>query len=108
MWAVATRLCDHVIFTEDENYHEDGLLIMQAMAEGVEKKYKEKYELVQDRAAAIKHALKIANSWDIVVVTGMANFTTRAMNTWEISRNEKQVIQQAMRDLDMEVIDGVN
>ena len=39
-----------------------------------------KYELVQDRAEAIYRGLELAQPGDVVIVTGMANFTTRSMN----------------------------
>jgi molybdopterin biosynthesis enzyme len=36
MGAVAADLCDLVIITEDENYHEDGMEIMQQVVKGIE------------------------------------------------------------------------
>lgn len=32
MGAIAAELCDTVILTEDENYHEDGMKIMKEVA----------------------------------------------------------------------------
>lgn len=59
--------------------------------------------MVQDRTIAIKRGLEIAEPGDIVIVTGMANFTTRSMNQGSIPWDEKGVIEVAMRELGMEV-----
>lgn len=57
MGALATELCDYVVITEDENYSEDGMKIMQQIEAGVDLKNKEKYILVQERTEAIRHAI---------------------------------------------------
>ena len=104
MAAVATELCDHVILTEDENYHENGLDIIQQMQAGIDPDYQYKYEIVQDRTDAIHRWLQLAESGDIVIVTGMANYTTRAMNEWNIPWNEREVIETQMRELGIKTL----
>ncbi len=100
MWEVATKYNDYVIVTEDENYHEDGMIIMKAVEWWIDQNlYKETYELVQDRTDAIRRGLEIAQPWDIVIITWMANFTSRAMNQWSIPRDEKEVIKNCMKEL---------
>lgn len=99
MAAVATELCDHVILTEDENYHEDGLQIIRQMEEWIDPSNVQKYETVQDRTQAIRRWLELAKLWDIVIVTGMANYTSRAMNEGDIPRNEREVIESQIREL---------
>ena len=99
MWTVATEYNDYVIITEDENYHEDGMMIMKAVERWIDNKFSDKYELVQDRTDAIRKALEIAQSWDIVIVTWMANFTSRAMNEWSIPWNEREIIEECMEQL---------
>ena len=96
MGQVATEICDRVIITEDENYSEDGLTIMHQVESGVAGDH---YELIQDRRAAIRAGLERANPGDIVIVTGMANFTTRSMNEGKIPRFEHDVIVEEMKDL---------
>ena len=98
MGKIAWELCDRVILTEDENYHEDGMAIMQHVEQWV-KESQWSYELVQDRTNAIRRWLEIAQSWDIVIVTGMANFKTRSMNEWSIPWNEREVIETQMKEL---------
>lgn len=81
MGQVATERCDYVIITEDENYTEDGRSIMKAIESGIDQAHcADRYELVQDRRVAIARGLEVAQPGDIVIVTGMANFTSRGMN----------------------------
>ncbi len=104
MGAIAAQTCDVVIITEDENYHEDGLKIMQAVADWIDHKITDtKVELVQDRSQAIKRGLELAWPGDVVVVTWMANFTTRAMNEGDIPWNEREVIHEQMNILGLHV-----
>ncbi len=93
MWAVAGELCDITIITEDENYHEDGLVIMKEVEKWIQQTWGA-YEMVQDRTEAIRRWLQLCEPWDIVVVTGMANYTTRCMNEWSVAWNEKEVIEK--------------
>lgn len=99
MGRVAAEHCDLVVITEDENYHENGLDIMHAVYEGVAVGDREKIELVQDRTLAIRRGLELAQPGDVVIITGMANFTSRAMNEWTIPWNEREVIEECMKEL---------
>ena len=103
MGAVAWDLCDMTIITEDENYHEDGMKIMKQVEEGMRTTWWS-YELVQDRTQAIRRGLELARPGDLVVVTGMANYTTRAMNQWSVPRNEREVIETQMKSLGLTVV----
>ncbi len=62
MGRVATELCDVVVITEDENYSEDGMTIMQQITSGINETYREKYCLIQDRTEAIRYAISLAQS----------------------------------------------
>lgn len=100
MWWVAVQYNDYTIITEDENYHEDGMEIMRAVEWWIDTSiHKDDYELVQDRTAAITRGLELAQPGDIVIITWMANFTSRAMNEGEIPWNERAVIEECMEKL---------
>lgn len=101
MAQTACQNCDIVILTEDETYHEDGMAIIDAMVVGIPDY--ENYIIIQDRTQAITQAIKIAQPWDLIMVTGMANFTTRAMQSWSIPRNERKVIEDACRELGLQL-----
>lgn len=101
MAQIACQDCDIVILTEDETYHEDGMAIIDAMVAGIPDY--ENYIIIQDRTQAITQAIKIAQPWDLIMVTGMANFTTRAMQSWSIPRNERQTIETACVELGLQL-----
>lgn len=104
MGAIAAEFADIAIITEDENYHEDGMEIMKQIEKGVLRVWSN-YEMVQDRAAAIRRWLELAQPGDIVIVTGMANYTSRAMNEWSVSWNEREVIIEQMKQLWLDPIE---
>lgn len=98
MGRIATELCDFVVITEDENYSEDGMKIMKAIEGWIQDKSPGKHILIQDRTEAIRHAIALAQPGDIVIVTGMANFSSRGMNEGSIPRNEKEVVEEGLRE----------
>lgn len=105
MWEIATRLCDQVVLTEDENYHEVWLEIIQDIVAGIPAD-RTNWNIVQERKAAIAYAVEQARSWDIIIVTGMADFTTRSMNEWVIPWCEEEVIREVLGDAGKELIDS--
>ncbi len=102
MWEIASRYADIALITEDENYHEDGMGIMKEVEKWISDN-NFMYELVQDRTMAIRRGLELAKPWDVVVVTWMANYSTRSMNEWSTAWDEKQVILDQMESLGLEV-----
>ncbi len=105
MGAIAAECCDVVLLTEDENYHEDGMDIMKAVEQWIldldqaRRRPGMTYELVQDRREAIARGLHLAQKWDIIIVTWMADFTSRSMNEWTIPWNEENIIREEMNTL---------
>lgn len=67
MGAVAARLADVVVVTEDDSYDEDAATIAAEIAAGAGGKAR----VVLDRRAAIAHALSLAKPGDAVVVAGI-------------------------------------
>lgn len=66
MGKIAETYCDEVILTNEDPYEEDPRAIVDAMADGMEKKP----TIIMDRREAIAHALSLARSGDAVLVTG--------------------------------------
>lgn len=67
MGEVATRLSDYVIFTNDNPRTEEPTKIMEDILKGVEK---DNYEVIYDRKEAIKEAINMLNSNDILLILG--------------------------------------
>ncbi len=66
MGKIAEIYCDEVILANEDPYDEDPEAIVQAMADGMERKP----TVIMDRRAAIAHALSLARSGDAVLITG--------------------------------------
>jgi len=66
MGRIADKECDEVILTNEDPYDEDPEAIVNAMAEGMERKPR----IIMDRREAIRTALTLARPGDSVLVTG--------------------------------------
>ncbi|MFA6338586.1 MAG: UDP-N-acetylmuramyl-tripeptide synthetase [Candidatus Paceibacterota bacterium] len=67
MAKVAEKYCDEIILTNEDPYDEDPEEIIKEMSDAIENK---NFEKIIDRREAIRHALKIARSGDVVLITG--------------------------------------
>lgn len=63
---LAARFCDEIIVTNEDPYDEDPKEIIEQIADGTRGKAKK----ILDRREAIRTALKLANSGDLVIITG--------------------------------------
>lgn len=114
--AISGRLADIVIITNEDPYHEDPLAIIKEVAAGVPKgapKGKPKIEnnnlfLIENRRAAIKKALELAEPRDVVLILGKGAEEVMAVgdpkadhgyklipwNEWEIVKDELSKLQK--------------
>lgn len=70
---IAGREADIVILTEEDDRDQDGMQIMEEIAEGVEKTGKKKGKdlfLIHEREAAVQKAIDMAKSGDMVLLLG--------------------------------------
>lgn len=84
------------IVTDEEPYSENPMQIMEAVLEGAKqiKKLNNDLHLIEDRYKAIEFAVKNAEEGDVIVVTGMGNFTTRSMNDGPMVWDERDVVRE--------------
>ncbi len=96
MGRIVASHCDLTIVTDEEPYSEDPMVIMQAVLEGAKqvKTMGEDLLLIEDRKAAMEHAIKYAQKGDVVVVTGMGSFQTRTMNDGPMEWDEREVARE--------------
>lgn len=66
MGRIADNQCDTVILTDEDPYDEDPVAIVEAMADGMERKPR----IIMDRREAIRTALSLAGPGDSVLITG--------------------------------------
>jgi len=84
---IAAKYCDEVIITNEDPYNEDPIDIIDQVAQGAEKisidqftptpnfgvgasQHKSAVHKILDRRKAIRKSLELANSNDVVVITG--------------------------------------
>ncbi|HRI35816.1 MAG TPA: hypothetical protein PK765_01805 [bacterium] len=80
MGAVADRLADVVIVTDDDPYTEPSAKIIAEIAEGVSRKIGENYWIVPNREDAIRTALAVSRSGDTIVLAGKGSETIQMTN----------------------------
>ena len=100
MGEIAITHCDHVVLTDDEPYSEDGMKIIEQIQNWIvavpRNEHRWTYEIVPEREEAIHKA--IADAWpnDLVIITWMANFTTRWTNQGSVPWNEEEVVKEGL------------
>ncbi len=100
---ISAQLADTIIITNDDVYDSDPELIAQNIEQGINQTVAKKVTevlTVLDRRRAISHALQIAQSEDIVIVTGKGSeqFLVLPSNK-RIAWNEPSVVQEELTKL---------
>ncbi len=101
MGKIVSKIADFVIVTNEDPYHEDPQQIIDEVFAGVSKYRKENINAwrILDRREAIKKALQMAESGDIVVVTGKGAEETMAIGNERIPWNDPKVIREILTEL---------
>lgn len=100
MGEIVSQYADCVIVTNDEPYREDPMQIISEIVAGIKnKKEGETLFVIPDRRDAIRQALQLGQTDDIIVATGMGNFESMVIGTQKIPWNDKQVIQEELEKL---------
>lgn len=99
MGAIATSLCDHVIFTNEEPYTEDPRSIISMLEEGAKKQGSKNFEVVIDRKEAIARALTMAEEGDVVVLSGMGDQDSMIVGTQKIPWNDRVEVERVIKQL---------
>lgn len=88
---------DLTIVTDEEPYSEDPKVIINAVLDGAKSANKHMDEdlfMIEDRYKAIEFAIQNAQPNDTIVVTGMGNFQTRAMNEGMMDWDEREIVRE--------------
>lgn len=97
MGEIAARLADRIILTDEESYNEDPAAIRREVFEGIEQaKGAAKTTEVADRRDAIKKALDVAKTGDMVLITGMGHEKFRIENGKKIPWNDADVVRELL------------
>jgi UDP-N-acetylmuramoyl-L-alanyl-D-glutamate--2,6-diaminopimelate ligase len=101
MGEIVARQADFAIVTNEDPYGEDPVQIIKEVFGGVRKHKTENENAwrILDRREAIKKALQIAKSGDVVVVTGKGAEETMAVGDKRIPWNDPKVIREILREI---------
>lgn len=99
MGAIAAKLADRIILTDEESYNENPDAIRAEVFAGIEAaKGSPKTDEIADRREAIKKALSIAKKGDVVVITGMGHEQFRIVNGERIPWNDAAVVRELSKN----------
>jgi len=98
MGAIAARLADVAIATSDNPRGENPGAIIEDVLSGVEDQYRARVQPIADRRRAIRHALSIAESGDVVVIAGKGHETTQDLGSEVIEFDDRRVVSDELND----------
>lgn len=93
MGAVAGKWSDLVIFTTDNPRSEQPESIIDEMVSGVDKEYESKIMKVTDRTEAIKIAVKLAGTGDVILIAGKGHETYQEIKGVRYPFDDKEKIR---------------
>ncbi len=100
----AARGANVCIVTDDEPYDGDPATIRANLIDHIKEavitgNLNTKYKNIADRREAIHTALSLANSGDVVIVTGMGHYTSRTVGDKEVPWSDVKVIKEELGKL---------
>ena len=98
MGAVAALFADNIIVTSDNPRSEVPERIIDDILEGM-KTCEKPVEVIVNRVEAIKHAVKTAESGDIIVLAGKGHETYQILPTGTIHLDEREVVAEALSEI---------
>lgn len=99
MGKVAGEHADYAILTSDNPRSEDPAAILQSIEEGI-KGTPCQYTVIEDRRAAILHALQFARENDIVVLAGKGDETYQEIKGVKYPFDERVVVAELLKEME--------
>jgi UDP-N-acetylmuramoyl-L-alanyl-D-glutamate--2,6-diaminopimelate ligase len=97
MGAIAERLADQVIVTDDNPRHEDGDAIVAEIRAGLRTPKRARVE--RDRARAIADALRQAHAGDVVLVAGKGHETYQVVGDQHLAYSDRDTVKQLLGEV---------
>ena len=98
MGEIGVRLSDIAIITSDNPRTEDPMAIIEDILKGVKQEYGE-YIVMEDRRAAIRYAMDIAEKDDIIVLAGKGHETYQEINGKKYHLDEREEVAAHLQEL---------
>jgi len=101
MGQIAARYANHVIITSDNPRTEAPELILKDIEEGLAGGNIDpsKYELIEDRKAAIQKAVEMASQGDVVLIAGKGHETYQDIDGVKYPFDDRKVAKEAIRGI---------
>ncbi len=96
MGAIATRLADWTVITSDNPRSEEPEAIIRDIVQGAERG---RYEVVLERAEAIRRAIELAGPGDAVLIAGKGHETYQIFADRTIHFDDREVAARALEEL---------
>lgn len=98
MGEISGRIADFTIITSDNPRTEDPNEIIKSIETGM-KKSKGKYVCIENRRDAIKHAIKMANKTDVIVLAGKGHEPYQEINGVKHDFDERVIVKEIIEEL---------
>ena len=98
MGEIGGKLADLSILTSDNPRTEDPMKILEAIEAGIKPTGGE-YVVIENRRAAIRYAMEIAEAGDIIVLAGKGHETYQEINGVKYPFDEKVVVQELLEEI---------
>lgn len=94
MGRIATRLADLVIVTSDNARSEEPRAIIADIVKGIDKE--KPYKIIEERAAAIAYAVRVANEGDIVLLAGKGHEEYEIKGRERLYFSEREIVKACL------------
>ncbi len=101
MGRIGGELADLCILTSDNPRNEDPMAILAAIEEGIKETDCE-YVVIENRRAAIRHAMEIGREGDVIVLCGKGHETYQETRGVKAPFDEKVVVAELLAEMDAE------
>lgn len=100
MWEIVSKYSDVIILTQDDDYSEDTISIIKDIMPGIDRKQGDSFYVIPERYDAIRQALLVARSWDIVLIAWKWDENSMITNEWVVHWHDKKVTKEILKELD--------
>jgi len=98
MGKIGTDIADFSIITSDNPRTEDPGKIIEDIVKGISAE-KNNYEIIENRPAAIRHAMDIAGKNDIIILAGKGHETYQEINGVKHHLDEREVVAAYLEEM---------
>ncbi|MCB2288905.1 UDP-N-acetylmuramoyl-L-alanyl-D-glutamate--2,6-diaminopimelate ligase [Clostridium sp. CS001] len=95
MGRIGSQLCDALVITSDNPRNEDPLEIINDIVKGMEK---HNFEIIESRKEAIKRAMEVASSGDVIVIAGKGHEDYQILKDKTIHFDEREVVSEIIKE----------